>query len=101
VDVENIGGIRNDGPTYKHIVIEPRLDPNRNWAKTSHQSIRGEIASNWSRDDGILTSEVTIPGNTTAIIDLPTTTSGEITESAVPWPTPRRRNSRGRRTAAR
>ena len=32
--VENIGGIRSDGPAYKHIVIEPWLDPNLNWAKT-------------------------------------------------------------------
>jgi alpha-L-rhamnosidase len=65
-------------------VIEPRLDPNLNWAKTSYKSIRGEIASNWTRNDGILTLEVTIPANTTATIDLPTSTSGEITESGRP-----------------
>jgi alpha-L-rhamnosidase len=82
--VENIGGIRSDGPAYKHIVIEPRLDPNLSWAKTSYKSIRGEIASNWTRNDGILTLEVTIPANTTATIDLPTSATGEITESGRP-----------------
>jgi len=35
--VENIGGIRSDGPAYKHIVIGPRLDPNLSWAKTSEE----------------------------------------------------------------
>jgi alpha-L-rhamnosidase len=82
--VENIGGIRSDGPAYKHIVIEPRLDPNLSWAKTSYKSIRGEIASNWTRNDGTLTLEVTIPANTTATIVLPTSTPGEITESGRP-----------------
>jgi len=82
--VENIGGIRSDGPAYKHIVIEPRLDPSLSWAKTSYKSIRGEIASNWTRNDGVLSLEVTVPANTTAIIDLSTSTGGEVTESGRP-----------------
>ena len=48
--VENIGGIRSDGPAYKHITIAPRLDPNLSWAKTSYKSIRGEIATSWTRN---------------------------------------------------
>jgi alpha-L-rhamnosidase len=82
--VENIGGIRSDGPAYQHIVIEPQLDPNLSWAKTSYRSIRGEISSSWARNDGTLTLEVVIPANTTATIHLPTSTSGEITESGRP-----------------
>ena len=32
--VENIGGIKSDGPAYKHITIAPKLDPNLTWART-------------------------------------------------------------------
>ena len=47
--VENIGGIKSDGPSYKQIVIEPHpWRPARPRAQTSYQSIRGEIATAWT-----------------------------------------------------
>src|SRR6184192_3384746 len=36
--VENIGGIRSDGPSYKKIVIAPALDPRLDSARTTYQS---------------------------------------------------------------
>ena len=87
--VENIGGIKSDGPAYKHIKIAPQLDPNLTWAKTSYRSIRGEIASSWTRNDGLLTLEVTIPANTTATIHLPTSSAGKSPRVAGLWPIPR------------
>ena len=79
--VENIGGIKSDGPAFNHITIAPELDPNLTWARTSYKSIRGEITSSWTRNDGLLTLEVTIPANTTAKIHLTAATSEKITES--------------------
>jgi alpha-L-rhamnosidase len=81
---ENIAGIRSDGPAYKRITVAPKLDPKLTWARTSYKGIRGEIASSWTRDDGVLTLEVTIPANTTATIDLPSAPAGEITENGQP-----------------
>jgi alpha-L-rhamnosidase len=82
--VENIGGIKSDGPAYKHILIAPRLDPNLSWAQTSYKSIRGEIATSWARNGAKLSLEVTIPANTSATIFLPASDAGQITESGKP-----------------
>jgi alpha-L-rhamnosidase len=82
--VENIGGIKSDGPAYKHITIAPRLDPSLNSARTSYKSVRGEIATSWTRNDAYLTLEVTIPANTVATISVPTFDPGQITESGKP-----------------
>ncbi len=82
--VENIGGIQSDGPAYKHITIAPRLDPNLSWARTSYKSLRGEVATSWTRNDAYLTLDVTIPANTTATISLPASDPGQITESGKP-----------------
>ncbi|MGO9470655.1 MAG: family 78 glycoside hydrolase catalytic domain [Isosphaeraceae bacterium] len=82
--VENIGGIQSDGPAYKHITIAPRLDPNLSWARTSYKSLRGEIATTWTRNDAYLTLDVTIPANTTATISLPASDPAQITESGKP-----------------
>ncbi len=82
--VENIGGIKSDGPAYKHIQITPNLDPNLTWAKTSYKSIRGEIATSWARYGTQLNLDVTIPANTTATISVPASDPGQITESSKP-----------------
>ena len=63
---ENIGGIKSDGPAYKRILIEPHPGGRLTRAETSYQSIRGEIATAWTRQDGTLSLNVTIPAITTA-----------------------------------
>ena len=82
--VENIGGIESDGPAYKHITISPRLDANLTWARTAYQSIRGEVATSWTRNDGLLTLDVRIPANATATVHLPSADGAEISESGRP-----------------
>ncbi len=69
--VENIGGIRSDGPAYEKILIAPHFDPKLTWARTSYNSIRGPIATSWTRNDDWITLDVTIPANTTAQVVLP------------------------------
>ncbi len=69
--VENLGGIRSEGPAYKKIVIAPHFDPGLTWARTSYDSIQGPIATSWTRNDGWITLDVTIPANTTAQVVLP------------------------------
>ncbi|NLZ03614.1 MAG: family 78 glycoside hydrolase catalytic domain [Phycisphaerae bacterium] len=98
---KTIGGIDTDGPAYKRIVIRPRPDGRLAWAKTSYDSIGGEIATSWKirkatyrggwdlswhpligRGKGItqLSLDVTIPANTTAIVYVPTADAAGITE---------------------
>jgi alpha-L-rhamnosidase len=82
--VENIGGIRNDGPAYKQIVIAPQRGGRLSWAKVGYRSIRGPIESNWKQDGDKLLLDVTIPANTTATVYVPTANAAAITESGKP-----------------
>ena len=102
---KTIGGIDTDGPAYKHILIRPRPDGRLSWAKTSYDSIRGEIATSWKiakarersgwdlsrhlllgggRTYKQLTLDVTIPANTKATVYVPTADAAGITEGGRP-----------------
>ena len=63
-----LAGIRNDParPGYKHIVIRPVFAGDLKFVRAWRDSPYGRIVSNWQRDGGTLTMDVTIPGNTTA-----------------------------------
>ena len=82
--VENIGGIRNEGPAYKRIRIEPDPDGKLTWARVGYRSIRGWIRTAWKRRDGRLELEVAIPPNTTAVVSAPTADPDAVKESGRP-----------------
>lgn len=69
--VENIGGIRSDGPAFKHIIITPQPDDQLTFADTTYDSIHGPIETHWRRTGNHLKLSVTIPANTTATVMLP------------------------------
>ena len=79
-----VGGIQPDAPGYQKIKIAPVIREGLTWANTRYDSIRGRIISNWKREAGKLTMEVTIPANTTATIYIPTTDSNTVTEGGQP-----------------
>ncbi|MBR1388014.1 MAG: family 78 glycoside hydrolase catalytic domain [Prevotella sp.] len=71
-----LGGIRQDGVGYKHILLKPDLTiPDCFWADVTWQSPRGPIVSRWKKSLQQLQWHVEIPCNTTADLCLP---SGEI-----------------------
>lgn len=78
--VENLGGIRNDAPAYKRIVIAPYPDPALTSATTSYACTRGLIKTSWQRHGNGLDLDVSIPANTTATVYMPKGYSS-ITES--------------------
>ena len=78
--VENVGGIRSDGPSYKKIVIDPHPGGPLTWAVTGYKSIRGEVATRWEKKGNALTLDVTIPANTTATIRIPAAQAADVTE---------------------
>jgi alpha-L-rhamnosidase len=82
--VENIGGIRTEGPAYQKIVIAPKLGGRLTEACTTYNSIRGRIATCWKKQGDKLLLDVTIPANTTAIILLPAPQAENITENGQP-----------------
>jgi alpha-L-rhamnosidase len=83
--VENIGGIRSDGPAYKHIVIAPVPDPHLDAARITYDSIRGPIEARVTNSKGEWSAlEVTIPANTTATVSLPADRGQRLFESGRP-----------------
>ncbi|MFO0890370.1 MAG: glycoside hydrolase family 78 protein [Isosphaeraceae bacterium] len=82
--VENIGGIRSAAPAYKEIVIDPHPGGRLASAEISYHSIRGDIASSWTKAGDTLTLKVTIPANTTAQVVLPASRPEDITEGGRP-----------------
>jgi len=77
-----LGGIRPDLPSvgFKKILIKPSVVGDLSWVKCHYDSVHGRIVSDWRRDAGLLTMEITIPGNTTATVFVPAKDSASVTE---------------------
>ena len=74
---------RPAGPGFKKIIINPQPVGDLTWVKASYDSIRGKIVSDWKRDGGKFTLNVTIPPNTTATVLVPAKSAEAVTESRV------------------
>jgi alpha-L-rhamnosidase len=79
-----IGGIRSQSPGYKTILINPVVGEGLTWARTSYQSIHGEIATSWKVDGTQLALDVTVPANTRATVCVPASDAAGVTESGKP-----------------
>ncbi len=64
-------GIQNLDPGFKTIRIAPQIDPKLTWLKSSYESVRGTITSEWSVKSGKLTMKVVVPPNTKAEVAIP------------------------------
>lgn len=75
-------GIKLDegNPGYKHIVFSPKPGGNLDYVKAQYKSVYGNVISDWSIKDGIMTVNVVIPHNTTATVILPNAKSAVLTE---------------------
>ncbi|XHR31029.1 MAG: glycoside hydrolase family 78 protein [Chthoniobacteraceae bacterium] len=82
--LENIGGIRSNGPAYGRIIIAPQLDQKLTHAEASYDSIRGRIETRWSKQGGQLSLTTTIPPNTTATVFVPAAERAAVTEGGLP-----------------
>lgn len=68
---ENIGGIKSVKPGYKEIVIKPYFTDKLTWAKTSYNSIHGQIKVSWKQNAKAIELNVTVPPNVKAKIFVP------------------------------
>jgi alpha-L-rhamnosidase len=74
-----IGGIRPASPGFKTILIDPVIRDGLTWAKTSFDSIHGQIATAWKVNNHRLKLEVVIPANTSATVCVPDRTIADVT----------------------
>jgi alpha-L-rhamnosidase len=82
--VENIGGIRTEGPAYQRLVIAPEPGGRLRWANTLFRSSHGLIETRWKQEDGSFVLTVTLPANTTATVFVPATAGADVTEGGRP-----------------
>jgi alpha-L-rhamnosidase len=83
---ENLAGIRSDReqPGFKHIVMRPEPVGDLQFAKASHRSPYGLIASDWQQKDGVFRWDIAVPVNTTATVYVPAKNAENVTESGKP-----------------
>jgi alpha-L-rhamnosidase len=72
---EDLAGIQSDPaqPGFKHILLRPQPVGDLKWVKTSLRSLHGLIRSDWKIEGGTLQWKITVPPNTTATVNVPTT----------------------------
>ena len=78
----DLAGIQPGGDGFKHIVIAPQPVGDVTSAKARYDSIRGEISSSWTVEDGKYTLTVNIPANTTATVYVPTSPGSPVTANS-------------------
>lgn len=66
-----LAGINPMEPGYKKIKIEPMLTRGITWVDATYSTAYGEIRSAWKCEEGIISVDVEVPVNTTAILVLP------------------------------
>ena len=68
-----LAGIQADPSAigFDKIIIRPQMVSNVNWVKAKYNSIHGEIVSEWNRNEDTFILDLTIPVNTTALVNLP------------------------------
>jgi hypothetical protein len=83
---EGLGGIQQatNSNGYKQIVIKPEVVRDISYVNANHQTLYGNIVSQWKIVDGMMALNVEIPANTTAIIYLPSDDMESATESGTP-----------------
>ena len=82
-----IGGIQPDdaAPGYRHFTIAPRPGGGLTSARATHRSRYGQIVSSWKLDPaGQMSLDVSVPGNTTATVEIPAASRWSVTEGGQP-----------------
>lgn len=81
---EDLAGIKNAPGSigYKQLLMAPVFPHNLDHVKASYQSVYGNINSEWTRKNGKFSWNISIPGNTSAIVRIPK----EITVSDIKLP---------------
>ena len=79
---QTLAGINYDPqvPGFKYVIFRPHLVGDLRWVRASHESLFGQIQSDWKIDEGIFRWQITVPANTTATVYVPTTNTSKTIE---------------------
>lgn len=70
---EDLAGIKNhpESIAYKKLLMEPKFPEGLHHVKATYRSVRGDIHSEWRKDEDGFNWNITIPGNSSATVKLP------------------------------
>jgi alpha-L-rhamnosidase len=80
----HLAGIKPTAPGFKEIQIKPYLLGDLTEVKASIETVRGPVASRWTRKGADVSLSVTVPVNATAIVYVPVSEGAPVRESDVP-----------------
>jgi alpha-L-rhamnosidase len=82
---EYVAGIAPDPqiPGFKHILMRPTIAGDMTWAKATHHSPYGQIASEWHRNGKAFDWKIEIPANSTATVWVPAGSEASVRESGL------------------
>jgi len=66
------------------VVLKPTIVGDLTWVKASHVSPQGEIVSEWRHSEQETTFTMSVPGDTTATVLLPTAALNSVVRTAPP-----------------
>jgi alpha-L-rhamnosidase len=77
---ESLGGIRpnRDYPGFENFYLKPTFLKGVDWCEVDYKSPQGKIKSHWKRNKGVIIWSVTVPENSTALVQLPMYASKKI-----------------------
>lgn len=83
---EDLAGIRSSTayPGFKQVIMQPVLPSGLQTVNASYQSIHGTIKSEWKNTADKFTWNISVPGNTTALVYIPATAAAQVIESGNP-----------------
>ncbi len=75
-----LAGIQPDEnrPGFEHIVIKPFIPDSLSFVRASVQTVRGHVAVKWTKKNGSLQLNVTIPANSTATVYVPAASAKQV-----------------------
>jgi len=79
-----VGGINAVEPGYKRTLIRPTIGGGIDSATTEYESVYGKVATKWSVDGDAFSLEVTIPANTSSLVEIPASSLETVLLDGVP-----------------
>jgi alpha-L-rhamnosidase len=75
-----LGGINicDEHPGFKRAIIKPQPVGDLKWAKAEYETNYGLLFVDWKMENGRFTLNLTVPPNTTAVVDLPGIKAGSV-----------------------
>lgn len=80
---QGLAGIRAKKAGYQEVELRPGLESELTWVKSSVDTLRGKIVSEWNYQNNVFDWNIVVPTNVLATIYIPIQNATVITESGI------------------